>query len=233
MVIFLSKSWIYDNKAYSEQEIFNLAKTNLKRRSTLKSLGLIKKGDGKKVLDVGCGMGAPASQLVQRGFEVVGVDILKESINVAKFLFKHPKLKFEVKDIIKQQYPAESFDTVLFLETIEHVDNPKMFLSEFHRILKPNGYLIISTPNAVSLFSIVRQLLRGKKRLKAISSEPQNTGTHLDHIYAWDIFTLCRLLDRSGFKYITHTYAESTPLNFMAPLLGRFRSTIILKVQKK
>ncbi|MDD4983824.1 MAG: class I SAM-dependent methyltransferase [Candidatus ainarchaeum sp.] len=191
--------------------------------------------EGNKILDFGCGVGITSALIAKKNHnsKVIGIDINPDAIKIAKNTFNLPNLSFEVIPKGKISINKKDFDCVLFLEVIEHVPNPVAFLDTFKSQLNKKGVLVISTPNAVSLFSIVRQIFRGKKRLKAISSESRNTGTHLDHIYSWDIFTLCRLLDRSGFKYVTHRYAESTPLNFMGPLLGRFRSTIILKVQKK
>lgn len=110
------------------------------------------------------------------------------------------------------------------METIEHVENPSQFLKEFHRILKPKGSLITSTPNATSLKNLFYALSYRKKEkqhkiTKEISVEPKRTGTQLEHIYNWDFPVLIRLLDRCGFDYVDHKFAGVSPI--VVPFFGK------------
>ena len=112
----------------------------------------------------------------------------------------------------------------MFLETIEHVENPALFLKEFHRILNPNGFLILSTPNATSLKNLFyamsyRKEEKQKKIVKEIVVEPKKTGTQLEHIYNWDFPVLARLLDRCGFVCVENKFAGSGPIS--VPIFGK------------
>jgi ubiquinone/menaquinone biosynthesis C-methylase UbiE len=184
---------------------------------------------------------------------VHAIDILKESIDVAKEFANSPKITYETRDVLKEPFPDESFDGVVFLETIEHVENPALFLREFHRILKTNGHLIVSTPNATSIKNLLYALSYRKKKkqkqlIKEISEETLGTGTHIEHIYNWDFQTLVRLLDRSGFDVVEHSFARSGPI--IIPIFGKrvqiikgnskifdkwgpLKTTLIMKARKR
>ena len=57
--------------------------------------------------------------------------------------------------------PAESFDAIVSAEVIEHLENPRAVFREFHRLLKPRGHLLLTTPNQESLRSLASLVLRG------------------------------------------------------------------------
>lgn len=174
--------------------------------------------EGDVVLDVGCGAGSFAHHIATKVSKVVAIDILESSIEIAKDFFSLPNIEFIAGDLFQLDFPDTSFDCILFLETIEHVDNPVKYLNEFHRILKPNGCLIISTPNAVSLLNIaINCYLFVPKALRliveGINKEPRNTSTHLDHIYLWNFETLYRLLNRNGFIYDNPAFTGFWPVS--------------------
>jgi ubiquinone/menaquinone biosynthesis C-methylase UbiE len=97
-----------------------------------------------KVLDVGCGTGVPvAKSLVEKGFDVTGIDF---SNNMLKLARKNvPKAKFILKDMAKLDFEADSFDGLTALYSIIHVPRNKHFslFQSFHRILKPEGTMLI------------------------------------------------------------------------------------------
>lgn len=104
----------------------------------------LKKGQGRKVLEVGCTIGAFCKLLSQRGFEVVGTDISKFIINKASKLQK--KVKFKILDIEKDIKINEKYDYIFALEVLEHLNNPEKALLNMRTILKNNGVLVFSTP---------------------------------------------------------------------------------------
>lgn len=101
----------------------------------------------KKVLDIGCGTGYGSNHLAQWALEVVGGDISFEAIEYAKKHYEKENLKFQIMDCTASKLPNNSFDVVCALELLEHVRDYERFLKEVHRILKPDGLAIISTPN--------------------------------------------------------------------------------------
>lgn len=215
------KSYIYDGKNYTKNEIREMvdlhgaheqARKDGRIRHTLRMI------EGKNVLDVGCGIGGLSKLMAEKGFDVHAIDVIDQSIKIAQeFNNVEGKTRYEVRDLLKNPFPENSFDCVTFLETVEHVENPATYLREFYRILKPGGFLILSTPNATSLKNILYALSHRKKLkrdllAKEISVEPRSVGTQLEHINNWDFPTLIRLIDRCGFEYAEHNYARSGPV---------------------
>jgi 2-polyprenyl-3-methyl-5-hydroxy-6-metoxy-1,4-benzoquinol methylase len=99
------------------------------------------------VLDIACGLGFGTNIVSEKCKKIIGADINTESIFYAKSQF--PNLSFRIEDCTKTTFEDGYFDKILSFETIEHV-NPNQYFIELKRILKINGYLILSTPqNAI------------------------------------------------------------------------------------
>jgi len=102
----------------------------------------------KHVLDAACGTGYGSEFLLTNGAKsVIGLDRSKSAISFAKNNYKNPNLKFKVGNVEKTPFKSKTFDVICALEILEHLSNPMDFLLECQRILKPDGCLIISTPN--------------------------------------------------------------------------------------
>lgn len=99
-------------------------------------------------------------------------------------------------------------DTVVACAIIEHLLNPYDFLKECYRILKPRGWLIITTPNGKCLFN------------------PYIIG----HIYCWDsIQNLQQLVEKAGFMVIKQSYediGDRNPFHRLVYILRRFRPSL-------
>ena len=93
---------------------------------------------GNKILDYGCGIGALAE--ICRGKGYLGVDIDKESIDIARR--QYPDLQFAYNIPVDEQ-----FDTVVMLAVIEHIKEPIGLLRQVENILKPEGQVLITTPH--------------------------------------------------------------------------------------
>ncbi|ARP39456.1 class I SAM-dependent methyltransferase [Vibrio syngnathi] len=105
-----------------------------------------------RVLDCACGIGY-ASRLVASNSNVVsyiGVDISQEAIKVAKSNFSTTdnKVKFKLGSIFELPEPDNSIDTFISMETLEHLEEPNLALSEIKRVLKDDGFFIGSVPTA-------------------------------------------------------------------------------------
>lgn len=105
---------------------------------------------GKKLLDFGCGYGGVAYHLAHlHDVEVVGVDVLQSMIthctHYAPYEIAH-KLSFEKISLGHLPFDDNSFDIIYSKEVLLHVSNSEkaLIFSEFYRILKPGGYLIIN-----------------------------------------------------------------------------------------
>lgn len=102
----------------------------------------------RHVLDVGCWSGQYAQLAVKLAKKVYGIDPNPEAIGLGKKLI--PQVEFKVGNVLNIPYPSNQFDVVLFSEVIEHIPQgtEKNALNEIKRVLKPNGILILSTPNS-------------------------------------------------------------------------------------
>jgi 2-polyprenyl-3-methyl-5-hydroxy-6-metoxy-1,4-benzoquinol methylase len=104
---------------------------------------------GDVVLDLACGSGYGSNILSEvDNSEVYGGDIEKEAIDSCKKAWAdNASLHFEIMDATDLRFSNDFFDKIVSLETIEHLTGYRKMLSEFSRVIKPNGAVIISTPN--------------------------------------------------------------------------------------
>ena len=132
----------------------------------------------KVCLDVACGSGYGSVYLMSAGAQmVVGGDISRKCIEYGREHYTIDGLHFVRLDAQHLPFPKESFEVVVSLETIEHLKNPRQFLSECHRVLNPGGVFICSTPN------------------KAITSPYTGTPTNPYHIKEFYVDELCALAE--------------------------------------
>jgi len=104
---------------------------------------------GKAVLDFGCGTGYGAAKLAAHAASVTGLDIDTAAIRWATATHRSTNLKFVCLADLGASLPAASFDVITCFEMIEHVDHAtqKAVIASFARLLKPDGVMLISTPN--------------------------------------------------------------------------------------
>ena len=100
---------------------------------------------GKYILDAACGPGKYAELLMQKGAEIIGLDISAKMIDFAK-MRNNNKGKFLVHDLTEPIYMLEdgSCDIVLCALAMHYLEDWNFTIKEFYRVLKPNGILIIS-----------------------------------------------------------------------------------------
>ena len=105
---------------------------------------------GCSLLDVGCGRGDFANSFKDLGLNVSGLDRDKS---------RHPCLQgveVQYADIEKEPFPYEDqiFDVIFSKSVIEHLSDPKNFIMECYRVLKPKGKIIIMTPDWISQMKV-------------------------------------------------------------------------------
>ncbi len=131
---------------------------------------------GKTALDVGCGAGLLCEPLARLGAAVTGVDAAVENITAAKAHAAQSGLDINYRAGELAAQNLGQFDLVSSMEVIEHVTDPAAFVGELAARLKPDGLLILSTPNRTTASKLL--LVEAAERLGQVPR-----GTH-----DWDKF---------------------------------------------
>ena len=105
---------------------------------------------GQRVLDMACGEGYGSDVLAGRAASVLGVDANPQAYEHARLRYRRSNLRFERGLVETFGQPGE-FDAVVFLQTIEHVQDPAAVLRHFKHLLVPGGTAYVSTPNVLTL----------------------------------------------------------------------------------
>ena len=103
---------------------------------------------GMDVVDMACGEGYGTDVLARRAARVTGVDANPEAFEHAKLKYTRAGVRF-VRDMVETY--SEPCDAVVFLQTIEHVQDPKAVLDHLRSMLRPGGTAYVSTPNVLTL----------------------------------------------------------------------------------
>ena len=243
----MEQKYFHDGKYWDKKEIFDEAQrflTSPPRRVT----EAIRMVEGGRVLDLGSGWGVTsylaAKKLAGRG-EVIGVERLEGDVAIAKEKFQLPNLKFMAGDITELNFPEGSFDCVMLLEVIEHIEEPAAFIRYINKLLRKNGSFVISTPNAACTDTFFQNLKPIRRSMEMIDNEKGGSGTELDHVYTWTVPMLYRLLNKCGFRYDRHAFsgagfpfttidrfAKTSFSNWLGPVYGKFGINIIMRVRK-
>ncbi len=103
---------------------------------------------GARVLDCASGTGFGAMFLQEQGFVVTGAEIDQAVVAFAKA--RYPGLDIVCASAQRLPFSDNTFDAVVCIETLEHVDNPDAAISEFARVCKPDGLIALTTPDVGS-----------------------------------------------------------------------------------
>lgn len=160
---------------------------------------------GKSALDVGCGAGLLCEPLSRLGAAVTGVDAAVENIAAAKAHASQSGLAIDYRagELAAQQLGL--FDLVSSMEVIEHVTEPAVFVGELAARLKPDGLMILSTPNRTAASKLF--LVDAAERLGQVPR-----GTH-----DWEKFLtpeeLTALLTDAGLEVVAMEGIAFSPLS--------------------
>lgn len=157
------------------------------------------------VLDLGCmeeyAEGKSVhNDLLNEGFDARGVDIAPGT---------------DIQADLNKDFPiaTESYKQILAMEIIEHIDNPTHFLKECHRILKPGGKLILTTPHAPSVIQFAEAY-----------KEVYDDKDQFPHIHYLDTHCISRLFKKTGFEL---KLIELHGAHFNRNFLGRFIQRVV------
>lgn len=103
---------------------------------------------GRSVIDMACGEGYGSDVLASTAANVVGVDANPDAHEHARLRYRRANLRFE-RDLVETfSTPA---DAVVFLQTIEHLQDPDGVLDHFRSLAGRDGVVYLSTPNVLTL----------------------------------------------------------------------------------
>jgi 2-polyprenyl-3-methyl-5-hydroxy-6-metoxy-1,4-benzoquinol methylase len=176
------------------------------------------------VLDIGCATGSLLALLRDRGWCATGVEISP----CAEYARNEKKLDVRSIPLEENNFKQSSFDIILASHLIEHLNDPRLFLKETHRVLKSNGYIFITTPNISGL----QAHLYGGRWRSAI----------FDHLYLFSVRTLKKMLQSANFSVEgVHTWGGiaagfaplwvKKPADILAKQLG-FGDVMIVRARK-
>jgi 2-polyprenyl-3-methyl-5-hydroxy-6-metoxy-1,4-benzoquinol methylase len=166
------------------------------------------------VLDAGCGDGRFAELLVSAGAHVIAVDAAQGALARARGRVPDAQL-LQWLDGAPLDVPSESVDLVWAGEVLEHVGDGEAWLAELHRVLRPGGRLLLTTPNHTRM------------RLLGLTVRRRSFESHFspwtDHLRFFTKDTLRELLDRAGFAGVE-----------IQPRFGRrwMRATLVARAVK-
>ncbi len=160
---------------------------------------------GLSVLDVGCGGGILSEAMAKAGATVTGADMAKKSLQIAQLHALEGGLNIDyqcvsVEDLARQQ-PA-SFDVVTCMEMIEHVPDPASVIRACTELVKPGGWVFLSTLNR-NAKSYVQAVIGAEYVLGLM---PRGTHDYKKFIKPSEMVRMCRhvglsLVDQSGLTY--------------------------------
>jgi SAM-dependent methyltransferase len=146
-----------------------------------------------QILELGSGSGAFACRLVDNGYQVTCCDITAENFGILENVpFIEADLNSEFSTQLKNTY-----DAVIALEIIEHLENPWQFLRQIVKLVRPGGTVLISTPNVDTPRSLLSFAKYG--HFKYFKDSDAGPGGHISPISQWQ---LVKILERAGLSKI-------------------------------
>lgn len=166
-----------------------------------KTIGL----KGKKILDVGCGGGILSESMASKGAIVTGIDLGKELIDVAELHSLDTGVNVDYQTISVEQLASQqaaSFDSVTCMEMLEHVPDPIAIIEACATLVKPGGYVFLSTLNR-NPKSYLLSIIGAEYVLGML---PKGTHDYASFIKPSELAAWCRqtdlnLIDSRGIEY--------------------------------
>lgn len=159
--------------------------------------------EGKKILDVGCGLGTYVERFRERSDQTYGVDIEVERVTEGGR--RLPNLLAAVAEALP--FTDNSFDVLVLHEVLEHVSDDRQAVEEAYRLLKPGGRIVIFAPNRLYPFETHGIWWRGGYRFgnfPLVNYLPHRLRKRLcPHVRTYTVRDLHRLLSNVEHRVIT------------------------------
>jgi len=131
-------------------------------------------GSGSRGLDIACGTGRLTLSLAQRCEKVIAVDISAKMLAIAQEMYYHrgvTNVTFQRVNGRKLSFSENTFDTIICFNFLHLIPNDQKceFMSEFYRVLKPGGKLIVELKSP--FYGLFLTILRYRRRLRSITTK--------------------------------------------------------------
>ena len=204
----------------------NYMKCKLPKYLAISSLVLREVRLGSKILDIGCGPCDLTAMLVRIGYDLTGIDDLRDPWHLIgnnprriKNFANKIGIKLIIEPIESVKIEENSFDAVLLLDILEHSPNPRLLLNCAISTIKPGGLLLIETPNSVALAKRIL-LLAGKSNYPNVNFIYFNVGAYRGHVREYNTSELKRLLKASGLTEIRAKLTNNETASLMCESKG-------------
>jgi 2-polyprenyl-3-methyl-5-hydroxy-6-metoxy-1,4-benzoquinol methylase len=158
----------------------------------------------RRIFELGCGNGAVAAVLANKGYQTTGVDVSLQGLEQARLRYPHLSLQQgSAYDHLAEIYGQ--FPIVVSLEVVEHLYAPRVFAKTLYDLVEPEGTAIVSTPYH-GYWKNLALALTG--RMDAHFTALWDHG----HIKFWSIKTLTMLLAQAGFRDISFVRVGRIPV---------------------
>lgn len=150
-----------------------------------------------RLLEVGAGDGYFLKVAQDEGWEIEGLELSRPRIERARTWFD---INLKCGDLSDMPFPAASFDAIVMFQLIEHVHHPQDLLKRVYELLRPQGIMMLSTPNVLAYARKGREV---------------NSWRIPRHLFFFTPLTLVRTVENIGFEVLRK------PLKFYATLEER------------
>ena len=180
---------------------------------------LIPSGERRSALDIGCGPGYYSSILLDKGWNVTAIDVDPKNIDAVKTIATETFLGDAHRILLEQ--PERKYDLVIALEIIEHLSkgDGEILLGDIRRVLKPEGVLLISTPNKFSPEGLVEHYYAEK-----IMGRRKWTAWDDTHRY---IYSSCEIIKLLNLTKLSVTKTIGYWYNVWLPFVGQWGLPIL------
>jgi SAM-dependent methyltransferase len=162
--------------------------------------------EGRRILDVGCGLGMYVEQFRRYSDDVHGVDV--DPDKVARASARLPNIQTAPAE--RLPFPDEHFDVVLLNEVIEHVDDDRQTIREAVRCTRPGGHIVIYAPNRLYPFETHGFYLGGRyffRLLPLVNWLPAVIRDRFcPHVRVYSGLQIVRLFDRLGVEFVVRSH---------------------------
>jgi ubiquinone/menaquinone biosynthesis C-methylase UbiE len=210
----------YDSTNYNYEEYWqNRQYEHLAEVEALKKLLPTK---GASLLDIGGGYGRNLKEIVKNYRHVTLLDYSTQNLDRAKSFLKSDleKVTLVKGDAYKLPFPNESFETVLMIRVIHHLENPKIAIKEAYRVLKPQGIFVIEFANKCHFKALIRHGPSFYRDKSPHNQLTKNSGVFLN----WHPETIQEYVHSAGFDVV----GSLSVSNFRSRLLKRIVSPRLL-----